>query len=90
MKPQEFDNLFPGENTGEIFTQEEVDALPPVKFYVGEQLKLRADEDDFDQPICLAGKKKDIDIIILTHIVGSRQVVTEVLDTKDRSDSFGV
>jgi hypothetical protein len=62
--------------------------LPDVPRYIGRDLELYAQEDDLDQPICIFAKKRNIDILILTHMVGSSQVVTEILDTRDRTDSF--
>lgn len=58
------------------------------RYYVGKLLELYAAEDEFDQEICLLAKDQDIDLIILTHMVGSHQIVTEVLDVRDRNDSF--
>jgi hypothetical protein len=61
--------------------------LPPTPHYAGAML-LYATEDEYDQPLCVAASKKGIDVIILTHMVGSFKVVSEVLDTRDRKDSF--
>jgi hypothetical protein len=63
-------------------------SILPTKEYAGVFLGLYALEDDLDQPLCNLASEKGIDIIILTHMVGSHQVVSEVLDTRDRSDSF--
>lgn len=54
--------------------------------YAGMLSGLYALEDDYDQEICVAGKRRGIDVIVLTHMIGSRQVVTEVLDTRSRQD----
>lgn len=43
---------------------------------------LYAYEDDLDQPLCKAAAELGYDLVILTHMVGSYQVVTEVLDTR--------
>ncbi len=85
MTPQEF---YYSTNSKKSFTDDYVDALPEIKHYIGEDLGLYAQEDYLDQRLCLLGKKYGIDIIILTHMVGSHQVVTEVLDTRPREDSF--
>ncbi|CAK7995034.1 Hypothetical protein POVR1_LOCUS552 [uncultured virus] len=69
-------------------TLSDVSALSQEKRYIGEIGKMYAIEDDFDQPICKIAHAKGIDIVTLTHMVGSHQVVTEILDTRDRSDSF--
>ncbi len=52
-------------------------------------LGLYAAEDDLDQHLCNLGKLCNIDVIILTDMVGSHQIVTEVLDTRPRNVSFG-
>jgi hypothetical protein len=62
--------------------------LSDKKFYVGKLLELYAVEDELDQQICRLAKEQDIDIIILTNMVGSHQIVTEILDTRNREDSF--
>ena len=58
------------------------------KHYVGKHLHLYALEDDYDQIICQAAREEGYDVIILTHMVGSFQLVTEILDTRDRLVSF--
>tara|TARA_R110002072_G_scaffold45565_4_gene126753 strand:+ start:41401 stop:42498 length:1098 start_codon:yes stop_codon:yes gene_type:complete len=63
--------------------------LRDVKHYIGKKIKLYAVEDMYDQSICNIHKKLGTDIVILTHMVGSRQIVTEILDTRERSLSFG-
>lgn len=57
-------------------------------FYGAFALRLYALEDFLDQPICEYGRKKGHDGIILTHMVGSRQIVGEVLDTRPREESL--
>lgn len=59
-----------------------------TKHYVGKLLSLYALEDSFDQPLCEAGKHNNLDIIILESMTGSHQIVTEILDTRARADSF--
>lgn len=53
-----------------------VDDLPQTKRYVGYQ------------EICLDGKQIGLDIIVLTHMIGLYQVVTEMLDTRNRDECF--
>lgn len=55
------------------------------KIYIAKELDLYAYEDDLDQPLCMAAARLGYDIIILEHMVGSHQVVTEVLDTREDS-----
>jgi len=74
--------------TGGIYTEEFALALPQVPHYAGHYLTLYAKEDILDQAICQLGRDNGIDIIILTDMVGSFKVVTEVLDTRDRLVSF--
>lgn len=45
-------------------------------------------EDDFDQPLCVELFKQGYDLAILTNMIGAFQVVTEILDTRERSISF--
>jgi hypothetical protein len=47
-----------------------------------------ADEDRFDQAICLLAKELGIECIILTHMAGKTRIVSEVLDTRNRELSF--
>lgn len=47
---------------------------------------LYAYEDEFDQSLCNAAAQLGYDLVVLTHMVGSYQVVREVLDT--RADSM--
>lgn len=63
----------------------EYNKLPNKKMYYGNRW-LYASEDDFDQEICYAAKLLGYDIILLTHMPGSTQIVSEVLDT--RRDSY--
>ena len=36
----------------------------------------------------MKGKERGLDVIVLTHMVGMYQVVTEILDTRSRAESF--
>jgi hypothetical protein len=56
--------------------------------YVGHELNLYAFEDIYDQPLCRAASALGYDIIILEEMIGSFQIVTEILDTRSKSDSF--
>ena len=58
------------------------------KIYAGKTLGLYAIEDCLDQVICKLARKLDLDILILTDMIGSHQIVTEILDTRSRQDSF--
>lgn len=58
------------------------------KYYAGDLLGLYAEEDAFDQPLCRGASRMGIDILVFTHMAGSFQVVSEVLDTRSRDDSF--
>lgn len=70
------------------WTQERVSALPQTRRYAGIYLGLYASEDTFDQPLCQAGKKEGIQVITFSNMAGSHQVVSEILDTRDRMSSF--
>ena len=59
-----------------------------TRFYCGKVLDLYAAEDPFDQILCLLAKAAEIDLVVLTRMVGSKQIVIEVLDARDREDSF--
>lgn len=56
--------------------------------YAGVILGLYASEDSLDQPICEAARDQGIDVVHLTHMIGSHQVVHEILDTRPRMSSF--
>ncbi len=51
-------------------------------------LHLYAIEDSLDTEICKAAAVKGIDIVIFTHMTGSYQVVSELVDTRERLSSF--
>ena len=59
-----------------------------TKIYAGKFLGLYGVEDIFDQYICKLAKNNNIDILILTDMIGSHQIVTEILDSRDRADSL--
>lgn len=62
--------------------------LPQVPRYIGGMLDIYGSEDPYDQPLCKEAKRRGFDVVILTNMVGSHQVVTELLDTRDRADSM--
>lgn len=75
------------ENFYNVYSGEEnmiIEGQTPV--YVGVKLDMYGKEDDLDQPLCKAARLLGYDLVILTHMVGSHQIVTEILDTRD--DSF--
>jgi len=57
-------------------------------FYSAYKQNVYAIQDGLDQDICNAARKHGYDVIILEKMVGSRQIVTEVLDTRPREESF--
>jgi len=61
---------------------------PDTLVYAGRFLNLYAAEDDFDQILCDWGRSLGYDLVIFDHMVGSHQIVSEILDTRDRADSF--
>lgn len=56
--------------------------------YAGVRLGLYAGEDSFDQLLCREARDAGYDVVILENMIGAFQVVTEVLDTRTREDSF--
>lgn len=58
----------------------------PSSHYIG--MKIYSLEDFLDQPLCTLGKDNNLDIIILEYMPGNFQVVTEIVDTRSRKDSF--
>jgi hypothetical protein len=83
LTPKEATQFFDEEGRKELAQQ-----LPQIRRYAGKFLGLYALEDPYDQPLCSVARDRGIDILIFTHMVGSHQVVTEILDTRDRSISF--
>lgn len=69
-----------------------IEKLPPnvsqTPHYTGVKLELYGAEDSFDQVICEAAREKDIDVVLLMRMIGSHGVVSEVLDTRNRDESF--
>ena len=56
--------------------------------YSGVYLELYAEEDVWDQPLCIGARDAGYDIVVLESMIGRYQVVSEVLDTRSREDSF--
>jgi hypothetical protein len=50
--------------------------------------KYYAIEDKLDQPLCLTARVLKINVIILKYMAGKNRVVTEVLDTRTRVESY--
>lgn len=91
MTPLEFAKFLTGNKLSiRGLSRQRYNEIFPEKEYVGmdNALRLYSAEDGLDQILCHLGAKHGIDIIILTHMVGSHQVVTEILDTRDRVESF--
>jgi len=64
------------------------DDEPGTQKIYATDLQLYAEEDGLDQPLCILARDQGYDIVVLTNMVGSHQVVTEVLDTRSRVDSY--
>lgn len=62
--------------------------VPEIPRYAGAKLGLYGQEDCYDQSICKLAVELKINCIILTDMVGSHQIITEVLDVRDRVKSF--
>ena len=58
------------------------------RHYAAHLLGYYAKEDSLDQILCDLARKFGYDVVILTNMVGSQQIVTEVLDTRPREESF--
>ena len=44
--------------------------------------------DELDQPLCKLAKANGIDVIVFTWVPGTEQISGEVLDTRNRAESF--
>jgi len=58
------------------------------RHYTAHLLGYYAKEDSLDQILCDLARQFGYDVVILTNMVGSQQIVTEVLDTRPREESF--
>ena len=70
-----------------------IPGLPPVNTMVNSEVGydesfMYAAEDFWDQPLCHFAKLQNYEAVLLTNMVGSHQIVFEVLDTRTRSESF--
>jgi hypothetical protein len=83
LKP---DLMYTGTELHEMGAMENEIETPPL--YSGQYLSLYGAEDWFDQILCLLAKKMNIELVVLTRMVGAKQIVQEVLDARSREDSF--
>lgn len=67
----------------------QLDRAQDRPYYCGHILELYAAEDYLDQAICIKGREAGYEVIVLERMVGGRQIVTEVLDTRSRDESLG-
>jgi hypothetical protein len=88
LTPNEAVSLYIDENKDANQIINEANLLPQNKYYAGHYLDLYAAEDALDQILCTTASELGYDIIILENMVGSHQVVTEILDTRKRAESF--
>ena len=61
---------------------------PDLSQYAAHFWEIYGKEDVFDQSVAKMADYFGYDIVILENMVGSHQVVTEVLDCRSRVDSF--
>jgi len=80
MIPYEYTNMNDPDVEEEYL--EYLKTISEHRHYVGKNLYL------YDQDICMIARDNNIDIIVLTDMVGSHQIVTEILDTRQRNDSL--
>jgi len=58
------------------------------EYYAIQHYSYYARQDELDQKICVVARALKYDVVLLTHMIGSRQIVYEVLDTRSREESF--
>jgi len=70
--------------------EEQALLIPDTPQYIGllPDIAIYAKEDGLDQILCSIGKKHGIDVFIFDRMVGAFAVVREVLDNRDRAESF--
>ena len=85
LTPSEYYSIFPDKYSNNINI---ISDIPSTKTYCGTFTYLYSRDDVFDQEIYILAKNLDIDVIILTKEIGKYQIVTEVLDIRDRISSF--
>lgn len=88
LTPKEFTVLYPLYKKDDYESLIEVEKAQDRVFYTAPSFGYYASQDDLDQPICDAARAQGYDVVFLTHMVGSRQIVFEVLDTRPRNESF--
>lgn len=69
------------------FSDLDPEAKPDAR-YAGEYLELYGQEDVWDQSLCTGARQEGYDVVVLENMVGMFQIVTEVLDTRSREESF--
>jgi hypothetical protein len=70
------------------YDRELLSSIPNIPRFCGKWLGIYAIEDVFDQILCYLCKKLNIDILIFEKSVGSHGFVSEILDSRERNDSF--
>lgn len=88
MTPSEYSKIIFRETIEEFDKPYYWEKVPTRQHYVGRHLNLYAVEDEYDQDLCKVAREAELDVVILTHMVGAFQLVTEVLDTRERLTSF--
>lgn len=63
-------------------------SIPQIPKFCGKWLGMYGIEDIFDQILSLIGKELNIDIIIFEKSVGNTGYVTEILDCREKIDSY--
>lgn len=58
------------------------------EYYAIQHYSYYARQDELDQKICVVARALGYDVVLLTHMIGSRQIVYEVMDTRSREESF--
>jgi hypothetical protein len=86
LTPVEYNNVY-------LWTAPEMDLSKPGlqlerEYYAINHHSYYAHQDDLDQKICVVARALKYDVVLLTHMIGSRQIVYEVMDTRSREESF--
>lgn len=71
-----------------LYSRDKAEKLSQIPHYIANKVDLYAAEDKYDQVLCEAARDNGIQIVTLTNVVGSTKTVTEILDTRDRKESF--
>ena len=64
------------------------ESVDEEEHYAGMYLQMYGNEDSWDQSLARAAAEQGYDVVMLESMVGQYQVVTEVLDTRPRDESF--